>query len=90
MEIRGSNPDIKIYSTVALENISGVVYIEARNVLSVQKIIQGFINIKTTLVKLVPLSQFDQVFDSQSEYNTELAEGAFVRFKHGVYQGDLA
>lgn len=56
MEIKETNQSIRIYSTIALENINGVVYIEARNIQSVQILIQGFINIKTNLIKLVPFS----------------------------------
>ena len=32
MEIKSNNNDIKIYSNIALENIYGVVYIEAKEI----------------------------------------------------------
>lgn len=59
MENKENFTDLKIYSIVSLENINGIIYIEANSLKSVQNLIQNFNNIKTPLVKLVPMSQFE-------------------------------
>ncbi len=77
-----------IYSVVAPEHTKGFIFVEADKEPNVRAAIHGIPNVFSFHTTLVPMAQMTSVL-RVSNQSTDLKEGAWVRMKRGMYQGDI-
>eukprot|EP01091_Cochliopodium_minus_P011260 TRINITY_DN3142_c0_g1_i1.p1 TRINITY_DN3142_c0_g1~~TRINITY_DN3142_c0_g1_i1.p1 ORF type:complete len:980 (-),score=342.92 TRINITY_DN3142_c0_g1_i1:90-2981(-) len=80
---------IAILSAIACENISGYVYVEARNRNAVKDAINEITNIFPFQMNLVPHEEMTDVLKSQKQ-KPLINPGDWVRVSKGLYKGDIA
>lgn len=79
-----------VYSVFQRDSFIGYVYIEARRMDSVNKILQGLPNIYNNVQKvLVPIEEYPDLLRPGRSDEVRLKPGAYVRIRSGRYKGDL-
>jgi transcription elongation factor SPT5 len=77
-----------IYSVVAPEHTKGFIFVEADKEPNVRAAIHGVPNVFSFNTMLVPMAQMTSVLRVSTQ-NVDLQQGAWVRIKRGLYQGDI-
>ncbi|KAJ4845522.1 hypothetical protein Tsubulata_013044 [Turnera subulata] len=83
-------PEVQIRSTIALDHLKGIIYVEAEKEAHVREACKGLNNIYLNQgIKLVPIREMTDVLSVESK-EIELTRDSWVRMKSGTYKGDLA
>ncbi|GMM30484.1 transcription elongation factor [Martiniozyma asiatica (nom. inval.)] len=86
LHMRGAD----IYSAFQRNNFVGYIYVEARKLEAVDKILQGLPNIYQNQGKiLVPIEEYPDLLRPGRSDEVRLKPGAYIRVKTGRYKGDL-
>lgn len=90
IDLEFSARPLKILSAFQRDNLSGMIYVEARSQAQVQQALSGLVNVFPSRgITLVPIEEMAPLLQYKKKKNT-LTPGAWVRIKRGKYQGDLA
>ncbi|GME84171.1 unnamed protein product [Ambrosiozyma monospora] len=79
----------EVYSVFQRDNFIGYVYVEARRLDAVNRIIEGLPGIYSSNKVLVPIEEYPDLLRPGKSDEIQLQPGAYVRVKVGKYKGDL-
>ena len=78
-----------IHSALAVDGLSGYIYVEAYKESHVRAACMNLRNMYTRKIQLVPLREMTNVMNASKSSTQNLTEGCYVRPRGGAYKGDL-
>ncbi|CEL99962.1 unnamed protein product [Vitrella brassicaformis CCMP3155] len=79
-----------ITAAYAADNLKGYIYVEAENDGRIREALYGFRSLNITKIMRVPTNEMQQVFKMRGKLMDDFQKSDWVRFKRGLYGGDLA